>query len=103
MEHFLLNLLPTIAGVLLGICYIPQIIRTIKTKNVEGISLSFWIILNFALTFLVINAYVVWKVSGAWGYLVTEIFNEGLAFVMLILVFKYRKKNKKILNKSIAK
>jgi uncharacterized protein with PQ loop repeat len=96
LEHFLLNLLPTIAGVLLGICYIPQIVTTIRTKNVEGISLPFWIILNFALSFLVVNAYVVYLVSGAWGYLVTEIFNELLAFVMLILVIKNRKTNKKI-------
>jgi uncharacterized protein with PQ loop repeat len=95
LEHFLLNLLPTIAGVLLGICYIPQIVTTVKTKNVDGISLQFWIILNFALSFLVINAYVVWKVSDAWGYLVTECFNLGLALVMLILVIKNRKTNKK--------
>lgn len=65
---------------------------TYKTKNVEGMSLAFWIILNFALSFLVINAIVVYITSGVWGYLLTEIFNEGLAFVTLMMILKYRKK-----------
>lgn len=91
MLNFLLNFLPTVAGILLGICYIPQIMTTVKTKNVEGISLPFWIILNFALSFLVVNAVVVFLTSGVWGYMLTETFNEGLALVMLILVVKYRK------------
>lgn len=92
MLHFLLNILPTIAGVFLGICYIPQIVKTYKSKNVENISFPFWIILNIALSFLVVNAVVVFLTSGVWGYMVTETFNEGLALVMLMLVIKYRKK-----------
>lgn len=95
MSVFLLNLLPTIAGVILGICYIPQIIKTYKTKNVDNISLSFWIILNIALSLLVVNALAIFITTGVWGYLVTEIFNELLAFVMLVLVAKYRKKKEK--------
>lgn len=91
MINFLLNLLPTIAGILLGICYIPQIVKTYKTKDVESMSTAFWIILNFALSFLVVNAFVVYATSGVWGYLVTETFNEGLAFVTLLMVLKYRK------------
>jgi uncharacterized protein with PQ loop repeat len=92
MENFLLNLLPSIAGILLGVCYLPQIKQTIKTKNVEGMNLYFWIILNIALSFLLINSIVVFIKFGAWGYMTTEIFNVGLAFVMLCLVLKYRKK-----------
>lgn len=92
MNNFLLNLLPSIAGVLLGICYIPQIIKTYKTKNVESMSVAFWIILNIALTFLAINSVVVFKTSGVWGYMLTETFNEGLALVTLIMVLRYRKK-----------
>lgn len=96
MENFLLNLLPSIAGILLGICYIPQIIKTYKTKNVEGMSVSFWAILNVALLCLVANAFVVYQKTHVWGYLVTECFNEGLALVMLIMVIKYRKKKSKV-------
>jgi uncharacterized protein with PQ loop repeat len=92
MQNFLLNLLPSIAGILLGICYLPQIAKTFKSKDVTGMSLAFWIILNLALSCLVVNAVIVFKTSGVWGYMVTEIFNEGLAFVMLLMVLKYRKK-----------
>lgn len=92
MNDFLLNLLPTLAGVVLGACYVPQIIKTVKTKNVDGMSVQFWVLLNIALTMLLINSIVVFINFGTWGYMVTEIFNEGLALVMLILVLKYRKK-----------
>lgn len=95
MENFLINLLPSIAGILLGICYIPQIKKTYQIKNVEGMSLAFWSVLNVALTFLVINSIVVFLTTGYWGYMVTEFFNEGLALIMLILVLKYRKKGNK--------
>lgn len=94
MMNFLVNLLPSIAGIILGICYIPQIKTTYLTKNVEGMSLAFWILLNVALTMLFINAIVVFINSGytVWGYMATELFNEGLAFVMLLMVIRYRKK-----------
>jgi uncharacterized protein with PQ loop repeat len=96
MTNFMLNLLPTIAGILLGICYVPQIIKTYMTKDVRSMSTAFWIILNVALTFLAINAVVVYKTSGVWGYMLTETFNEGLALVTLIMVLKYRKNDKKL-------
>lgn len=92
MLNFLLNLLPTVAGILLGICYIPQIVKTFKTKDVKSISLPFWSILNVALLLMVVNAIVVFMTSGVWGYLVVEAFNMGLSFVMLILVLRYRNK-----------
>ena len=92
MEQFLLNILPTIATVFLVVAYVPQVVQTFKTKNVEGISLSFWVLINLALTFMLINATKIFFMTGAWGYMVTEIFNEGLALVMLIMVIKYRNK-----------
>lgn len=94
MLNFLLNILPSLAGIILGICYIPQIIHTIKTKNVEGISLGFWAILSVAITCLVINALVIFIQFGTWGYLLTEGMNLALALVMLTLVLKYRKGGK---------
>jgi uncharacterized protein with PQ loop repeat len=91
MSNFLLNLLPTIATVFLTLCYLPQIFRTYKTKDVQSMSLSFWILLNLALTCLLINAIVIFIKFGTWGYALTETLNEGLAFVMLIMVIKYKK------------
>jgi uncharacterized protein with PQ loop repeat len=89
---FLLNSLATVAGIVLAFCYIPQIKQTLKTKDVTGISLNFWIILCVALFLLTVNAGAVFFMTGVWGYLVTELFNLGLALVMLFLVIKYRKK-----------
>lgn len=95
MEQVLLNLVPTIATVFLVIAYVPQVVQTFKTKNVEGINLSFWVLINIALTLMLINATKVFLMTGAWGYMVAEIFNEGLAFVMLVMVIKYSKKKEK--------
>lgn len=95
MEQLLLNLVPTLATVFLVTAYVPQVVQTYKTKNVEGISLSFWVLINIALTLMLINATKMFMVTGAWGYMVAESFNEGLAFVMLVMVIKYRKKKEK--------
>lgn len=96
LTEFLLNLLPTIGGIILGICYIPQIVKTVKTKDVTGMSLYFWIILSVALLILTVNALAIFIITGVWGYLVTEIFNLGLTLTMLILVGKYRKKSDEV-------
>lgn len=93
MDNFLLNLLPSLAGIVLAFCYIPQIMTTIRTKDVSGIDLRFWLILDLALLLLTINAVTVFVIHGTWGYMVTEAFNLGLAIVVTILVLKYRKKN----------
>lgn len=94
MENLFFNLLPVLATVFLTICYVPQIVQTFKTKNVSSISLSFWILLNIALTLMLINATAIFISTGVWGYMVTEIANEGLAFIMLCLVLRYRNKDK---------
>jgi uncharacterized protein with PQ loop repeat len=91
-DKFLLDYLPIVATFFLTLCYVPQTIQTVKTKNVEGLNLWFWIFLNIALTFLLTNAYTIWGLFNTYGYLFAEILNEGLAFVMLALVIKYRKK-----------
>lgn len=93
MLNFLLNLLPSLAGIVLAFCYVPQIRTTLKTKNVEGMDLRFWLILDVALSMLFLNAIVVFVQFGTWGYMLTEAFNLGLAVVMTTLVIKYRKKN----------
>lgn len=91
MDNLLLDYLPILATVLLTFCYVPQIVRTFQTKDVSGMSLAFWIMLNLSLACLLINATVIFIKFGTWGYMVTEILNLGLAFVMLTLVLKYRK------------
>ena len=92
MIEILLNIIPVIATVFLVICYIPQVVHTFKTKEVEDISLSFFVMLNIALTLLLINSILLYTQNGNFGYVITYVFNEGLAFVMLVMILKYRKK-----------
>lgn len=94
MENFLLNLLPSIAGIVLAFCYVPQIITTLRTKDVSGMDIRFWLILDVALALLTANAVTVFIIHGTWGYMVTEMFNLGLALVVTALVLKYRKGRK---------
>jgi uncharacterized protein with PQ loop repeat len=91
MENFLLNLLPLLSGVLLAISYIPQIIETYKTKNVEGINKNFWVLITIALFGLTVSTGAVWYYKGTYGNFIVELFNVGLAATMLVLVYKYRK------------
>lgn len=90
--NFLLNVLPSIVTVGLILAYLPQIIQTYRTKTVEGVSLQFWVLMNVSLTGMLINSIAVFVTSGAWGYMLAESFNEGLALIMLIMVLKYRKR-----------
>lgn len=90
MEFFLLNVLPQIGTILIGLMYVPQIIKTHKSKDVTGMSLAFWIMLVVALSVLTLNASVIFVVHGTFGYLITEVVNLALAIVVLIQVIKYK-------------
>jgi uncharacterized protein with PQ loop repeat len=91
----LLDILPMGATFFLTACYLPQIVKTYKIKNVDSMAVSFWVMLNIALTLLLTNAFAIWDLFGTWGYLVTETLNEGLALVTLGQVLYYNMKNKK--------
>ena len=92
MQEFLLNGIASIATFPLVAAYIPQVIQTYRTKNVEGISLPFWILITVALFLLLVNSIVVFAVFGTWGYMLMETFNFGLAATMLVMTLKYRRK-----------
>lgn len=93
MENILLDLIPILSTVFLSLCYIPQIIKIYKTKNVESQSLLFWVLLSIALGLLWTNAFMIFNKFGTYGYLITETFNLGLALVVLAQVIKYKKKD----------
>lgn len=98
MENFVANFLPSLAGIVLATCYLPQIKTTLRTKDVTGMDVKFWGLLVVALSMLFANSIYVFVKYGDWGYMLTEAANVGLAIVMLILVLKYRK-NRDIVNK----
>ena len=81
------NILIYFAGLLWGIELIPQVIKTLKTKNVEGISLAFYIIC--------LMAYISYAIGNTmlenWNILIAHIPSLILFTIMLVLVLKYRK------------
>lgn len=92
-SNFVVNMIPLIAGVLLAICYCPQLLKTFRTKNVEGFSLTFWVILDVALLCFVINALSLLALgSGSYGYLFAELLNLSMSTAMTIMIIKYRNK-----------
>lgn len=92
IEGFLRNGIASVATFFLVAAYIPQVVKTFRTKDVTGVSLPFWILINIALTLLWINALYLFLTTGVYGYLITESFNESLALVMLVMTIKYRRK-----------
>lgn len=95
IEAFLENHIATVATFFLVSAYLPQVIKTYRTKSVDGISLMFWALITIALGLLTVNAAYVFYLYGTYGYLLMETFNFGLAFVMLVMTLKYRKKEAK--------
>lgn len=94
--YFAVKIAPVLASILITITYAPQIWKSTKTKNVEGISLWFWILLNLFLLCMFSNALGLFIANGAsaLGYLITEAINWGFAIWQLILIIVYRKKKK---------
>lgn len=87
------------AGILatptLILSYIPQIISLIKTKNAEGISLSFWFILDLSLLFLFILAMGTFLNTGVASLAIAQGANLALAVVNTALVIYYKNKGVK--------
>lgn len=86
------NIIVTISGILsvavLSIAYIPQIVSLYKTKNAEGISTSFWYILDLSLLMLFILAID----AGQTSLIIAQGLNLLLALIVTGQVIYYKKK-----------
>lgn len=86
------NIIVTISGILsvvvLSISYVPQIVSLYKTKNAEGISPSFWYILDLSLLMLFILAVD----SGQTSLIIAQGLNLLLALIVTGQVIYYKKK-----------
>ena len=75
------------AGLIWGIELIPQLVRTVKTKDVGGISLSFF--------FMCLVAYALYAVANAmlgnWAIMYAHIPSLVFNLIMVILIFKYKR------------
>lgn len=68
-------------------CYIPQLIQTAKTKNVEGISELFWIVLT---TGLICNILLLLRTQASPTAIVPQCINLACSIVMVTLVARYK-------------
>ena len=93
------DLTVTISGILsvviLSIAYVPQIVSLYKTKNAEGISPSFWYILDLSLLMLFILAVDSFLKTGELGLLIAQGLNLVLALIVTVQVIVYKRKGVK--------
>lgn len=87
MVKVLANACVLAAGLLWGIELIPQVMKTIKTKNVEGISIAFFM--------TCLSAYVLYMVGNIllhnWMVVIAHIPSLILNGIMARLIYKYRR------------
>ena len=80
------EILGIIAACLVNVSFFPQILKTVRTKRVGGISLPFWVML-FVGSFL-------WGVYGILvrgiALVLSSVMACGLCLTMIALVLKYR-------------
>lgn len=93
---FALKVAPIMASYVITLTYLPQIWKTTKTKNVDGISFQFWVLLNVFLLCMFSNSLGLLITTGAsaLGYFVTEAINWGFAIWQLILLVIYGKEER---------
>lgn len=84
--HILGEFLGYLAGVCTAIVFLPQSIETVKTKNVQGLSLSTYIIYTIGM--------ISWILYGIYLHSIQMmIFNSiSLVFALIILYMIIRKK-----------
>ena len=93
ITYILINIVPMFAIPLLTLGYIPQLIKTFRTKDVGGVSKAFWVMLSGALFCVLVAQVTSFVVYGTWGLMLKEIINFIPAFTMMIMVFMYSKNN----------
>lgn len=81
------NLFIYAAGLIWGIELIPQLIKTYKTKNVKGISLSFFV--------SSLAAYIAYIIGNSflqnWNIIIAHIPSLILTIWMIVWIIKYRR------------
>ncbi|MEQ8665177.1 MAG: SemiSWEET transporter [Rhodospirillales bacterium] len=73
------------AGTLTTVSFLPQVIRTWRTRSTRDLSLPMWIIFT--------TGVALWLVYGlmmqAWPIIIANVITVGLAAVVLVLKFRH--------------
>lgn len=70
------------------VSYIPQIIKLLKTKKSEDISISTWVLLT--LSFLDYE-FILQFTKASWALVILNIFELSLCLITTILIIMYKK------------
>lgn len=88
----LFNILQIIWGILLTAGYIPQILKTIKTKDVDSFSMNYMVLVSIGITLM--QTYAIHLYMSTWeglAFLITNTLSWLCALIMLWLTISYRK------------
>ena len=89
LENFVneLSLAATIAGVIMSLSYIPQVMKIWKRKSVEDISLK-----TFSILFIGLFVWVLYGISiNAYPIMIANSIGILMIGLLLILYFKFKK------------
>lgn len=91
-KKIVLTYLPIVGTIAMIVSYLPQLYLTYSTKNVEGQSLSFWVLLVIGLISMVSVQWGMIKYEGAKSKtgLVFQLINTFLASLMIVAILLFR-------------
>ncbi len=88
MDRFDIEIIGVIAAILTTSGFIPQLYKTIKTKNVEGVSLVMFLILFVGIIFWLIYGFLI----DSFAIKMANIFSGIIVFSIILLRIIYKKK-----------
>jgi MtN3 and saliva related transmembrane protein len=74
-----------IAGSLTTIAFLPQVIRVLKTKSTEDISLVMYIVFTTGVVFWLVYGILL----GAWPVIIANVVTFMLALIVLVMKLRY--------------
>lgn len=88
-NNFYIEAIGIIAAILTTSGFIPQLYKTIKTKNVDGVSLSMFLVLFIGILFWLVYGYLINSIA----IKLANIFSGIIVFSLIVLRILYNKKD----------
>jgi len=88
MDKHYIELIGVIAAIFTSTGYIPQLYKTIKTKNVEGVSLFMFLVLFIGIIFWLIYGFLI----DSFAIKLANIFSGLIVFTLIVLRIIYKNK-----------
>ena len=88
----IIDVMQILGGAIIGFGYIPQIIKILKTKSVEDLSLSMWGQVFLGLGLMEVYAVKLAVVDGVFLFMITNSIGFILSGVLVFLIKYYEKK-----------